>query len=71
MLKKITKNQKQKQSDQLYQDLLLLEHHICCDVESLQAVEYDSPTMRKQIKKEIQEWNKLGYDYCSTRNKAD
>ena len=62
MLKKITKNQKQKQSDQLYQDLLLLEHHICCDVEIFIEVGCDSSTMRERLEKEIHEWNTVGSD---------
>ena len=62
MLKKYTKKQKQEQSDQLYSDLIQLQHHICCDVETFIEVGFDSPTMRKRLEKQIHEWNTVGYD---------
>ena len=44
----MSKTKNSKRLDKLQEDFLNLEHCICCDVEILQEVEYDSPTNRDE-----------------------
>ena len=67
---KIT-SKKEKKLEQLHRDLFELQHVICCQVEILMRADYDAPTIRARLAKMIQEWNIIGYDYCSAIDEAD
>ena len=64
----MSKTKNSKRLDKLQEEFLNLEHCICCDVEILQEVEYDSATKRKQIATKIMEWNKLYSDVMQAQN---